>query len=282
MKKCCTIQHEEIWHFCCLLLQCVKDGKGKGKAKAEPRTCLPPMCWTKTNIEENAEKHYKIQHIKRLWTTSACFIIRAWVSFRKKNRILLQVVHSLCSQARCWRCHLESERKPDIKPGVQVKRLFWNSFRVDSERNTVWNEIDREGSGSEETGCGKCKSSKARFRYRYLISSITWSKVAYSSAANSWAQGHRLTRSNWRCRWGCRASILDVRTPWSMSHEESLLQRGALEPIFEAKRHGQALFCDEPGKRFASPSPENTERHELRCVWCIWITFCISPMWQHV
>ncbi|CAJ1405811.1 unnamed protein product [Effrenium voratum] len=36
-------------------------------------------------------------------------------------------------------------RKPDIKPGVQVKRLFWNSFRVDSERKTVWNEIEREG-----------------------------------------------------------------------------------------------------------------------------------------
>lgn len=52
-------------------------------------------------------------------------------------------------------CHLESERKPDIKPGVQVKRLFWNSFRVDSERNTVWNEIDREGGVCEET-CGKC------------------------------------------------------------------------------------------------------------------------------
>ena len=154
----------------------------------------------------------------------------------------------------------------------------------------------------EETGCGKCKSSKARFRYRYLILSddivynvyncnmsicIKWSKVAYSSAANSWAQGHRLTRSNWRCRWGkasmsswlmsCRASML-------VSHEESLLQPGFLnlEPIFEAKRHGQALFCDEPGKRFASPSPENTERHDLRCVWCIWITFCIFPMWQHV
>ena len=53
-----------------------------------------------------------------------------------------------------------------------------------------------------------------------------------------------------------------------VSHEESLLQPGFLnlEPIFEAKRHGQALFCDEPGKRFASPSPENTERHDLRCV----------------
>lgn len=58
---------------------------------------------------------------------------------------------------------------------MQVKRLFWNSFRVDSERNTVWNEIDREGA-----------------------------------------------------------------------------------PI--DTKQLEVLFCDEPGKRFASPSPENTER----------------------
>ncbi len=97
--------------------------------------------------QHNAEKHDKIQHITRLW-------ISAYT--------IAHQFPSPCSQARCWRCHLESERKPDIKPGVQVKRLFWNSFRVDSERNTVWNEIDREGSGSvRKQDCyGKCKGRK--------------------------------------------------------------------------------------------------------------------------
>lgn len=93
---------------------------------------------------------------------------------------------------------------------------------------------------------------------------IKWSKVAYSSAANSWAQGHRLTRSNWRCRWGCRASILDVRTPWSMSHEESLLQPGGPWTDFwsQETRTGALLwrarkaFClSEPGK-YRTPWPE--------------------------
>ena len=36
-------------------------------------------------------------------------------------------------------------RKPDVKPGVQVKKLFWNSFRIDSAQNTVWNAIEEEG-----------------------------------------------------------------------------------------------------------------------------------------
>ncbi|CAK9000889.1 unnamed protein product [Durusdinium trenchii] len=69
-------------------------------------------------------------------------------------------------------------RKPDIKPGVQVKRLFWNSFRVDSGRNTVWNEIDLEGA------------------------------------------------------------------PIDLKQLQQL----------------EELFCDEPGKRFASPSPEDRDR----------------------
>eukprot|EP00913_Durusdinium_trenchii_P019259 g18101.t1 len=68
--------------------------------------------------------------------------------------------------------------KPDIKPGVQVKRLFWNSFRVDSGRNTVWNEIDLEGA------------------------------------------------------------------PIDLKQLQQL----------------EELFCDEPGKRFASPSPEDRDR----------------------
>eukprot|EP00928_Gymnodinium_smaydae_P007370 TRINITY_DN12656_c0_g2_i1.p1 TRINITY_DN12656_c0_g2~~TRINITY_DN12656_c0_g2_i1.p1 ORF type:complete len:1046 (+),score=252.68 TRINITY_DN12656_c0_g2_i1:395-3139(+) len=38
-------------------------------------------------------------------------------------------------------------RKPDVKPGVQVKRLFWNSFRLDDndEAGGLWKQIDREG-----------------------------------------------------------------------------------------------------------------------------------------
>lgn len=37
-------------------------------------------------------------------------------------------------------------RKPDVIPGVQVKKLYWTSFRLDTKNsNTVWNEIDVEG-----------------------------------------------------------------------------------------------------------------------------------------
>eukprot|EP00929_Paragymnodinium_shiwhaense_P059569 TRINITY_DN29831_c0_g1_i4.p1 TRINITY_DN29831_c0_g1~~TRINITY_DN29831_c0_g1_i4.p1 ORF type:complete len:3994 (+),score=1118.53 TRINITY_DN29831_c0_g1_i4:210-12191(+) len=37
-------------------------------------------------------------------------------------------------------------RKPDVKPAVQVKKLFWSSFRLGTAgENTVWNAIEREG-----------------------------------------------------------------------------------------------------------------------------------------
>lgn len=36
-------------------------------------------------------------------------------------------------------------RKPDVKPGVQVKKLYWNSFRIQSEQSTIWDEIEKEG-----------------------------------------------------------------------------------------------------------------------------------------
>jgi len=40
-------------------------------------------------------------------------------------------------------------RKPDVIPGVKVKKLHWNSFRLDSPvSNTVWNEIDRTLEGA--------------------------------------------------------------------------------------------------------------------------------------
>eukprot|EP00931_Biecheleriopsis_adriatica_P084283 TRINITY_DN5804_c0_g1_i6.p1 TRINITY_DN5804_c0_g1~~TRINITY_DN5804_c0_g1_i6.p1 ORF type:complete len:2790 (-),score=560.91 TRINITY_DN5804_c0_g1_i6:193-8355(-) len=39
----------------------------------------------------------------------------------------------------------QEPRKPDVKPGVQVKKLFWTSFRIDGGKNTVWNAIEQEG-----------------------------------------------------------------------------------------------------------------------------------------
>ena len=92
-----------------------KDNKGKGKAKAEPRTEI--VCYD-CFVSPNMSNLIEVQQVQ----LSFCRLFDGRFLRRSAGR-----------------------RKPDIKPGVQVKRLFWNSFRVDSERNTVWNEIDREG-----------------------------------------------------------------------------------------------------------------------------------------
>ena len=163
----CTIQHEEIWHFCCLLLQCVKDGKGKGKAKAEPRTCLPALCWTKTNIEENVEKHYKIQHIKRLWTS-------ATLSYAHESApgCSFSLFPSSVLTMSSW---IREETGHQTWCASETFILEFLPCGQRAKHGVEW-DWPRRLRVCEETGCGKCKSSKARFRYRYDID-IWWYRL---------------------------------------------------------------------------------------------------------